>query len=124
MSAPTAQLERPSTGAEAAVRDPLAGFDWKRRGSAGWLPLKGELDRGTALRLGGALEELVHDPGLREIFVDMSGVEVLDMTTPRVLLHCHWALRPSGGGVRVLSPSKQARRAIRWCGATELLERP
>ncbi len=78
------------------------------------------LDRDAATVLAGEVEAQA-DRGVHVVVVDVARVEVMDPSTPRLLLRQHWAMQAHGGSVRLARPGRSVRRLVRWAAADELL---
>jgi len=63
------------------------------------------------LRSTGELKQMLHaaseDPGIRQVVLDMSGVEMLDSAVLGILLAHHQKLQRRGGELILLAPSEE-----------------
>ena len=89
--------------------------------SAATVRVKGELDCYTAPRLRSALRDLAEE-GVRQVTVDVGGVEFIDSTGLSVLVGGMKRLRERGGRMVVKSPNDATRKLFEITGLQAVIE--
>ena len=83
------------------------------------LSLAGELDPATAPALQARLTELVADPAVTSVVVDLARIAFLDSSGLRVLVAASEALRARSSELVLRAPTADVRRVLDATGLTE-----
>ena len=89
-------------------------------GSRACLRLTGELDLATADTLSGVLDQELAS-GRRTIYVDVSGLNFIDCSGLRVLVHAHNGCLARRGGLVLSHVGPPIARLLDWTGLSEAL---
>lgn len=83
--------------------------------------LRGDLDLATSPLLRTALAELIDQPSVRCVVVDMGGVTFIDSTGVHVLVEAAKRLRRCGGDLALSGTKSGAFKVLDICGLTSVL---
>ena len=78
--------------------------------------LSGEIDFANATSLQARILAACAERGVRMLIVDMAGVEFMDSSGLRALLHLQRELEDRGGGLALLGPTQQVRGILTLTG--------
>jgi anti-sigma B factor antagonist len=101
--------------------DDLVVLDVHRADGSVCLAARGEIDSSSAPQFRQVLEELMNEPELSEIVVDLSGVTFLDSAGLCVLAAAHRRLKGRDVRLRVVASSRAVIRPLQITGLWELL---
>lgn len=93
-------------------------------GATARLTLTGELDSGTAARLSGAVEHVLHRPAPATVEVDASDLTFLDSAGIRCLLDCHHQARAAGWTFVMVGAAPAVARVLDITGLSGLFGIP
>ncbi len=94
-----------------------------RKGQRVKVQLSGELDHHSAESVRGALDALISDPMVRELVLDMSGVQFMDSSGLGVILGRYRTLTERGGRLLLSGVPVPIDRIFRISGLYALVER-
>jgi stage II sporulation protein AA (anti-sigma F factor antagonist) len=94
-----------------------------RKGQRVKVTLSGELDHHSAESVRGALDALISDPMVKELVLDMSGVQFMDSSGLGVILGRYRALTERGGRLLLSGVPVSIDRIFRIAGLYALVER-
>ena len=86
------------------------------------LALSGELDPATAPVLQAAVEEVMQDPAVKRLVLDLGGLDFVDSSGLRVFVTTRDALRARSGELVLRSPSANTERLLSITGLTEVVD--
>jgi anti-anti-sigma factor len=92
-------------------------FEARLSGDTVFATLSGELDMAATFRLEPQLERVTHQPGVRGLVLDMSGVDFIDSAGLGLLLATHERLRAAQVRLQLADPSPAVLRMLELTGA-------
>ena len=92
-------------------------FEARRSGDTVVAEVFGELDMAATFRLEQELERVTREPGVRNLVIDLDGVEFIDSAGLGLLLATHERLRAAQVRLELANPSPSVRRMLELTGA-------
>ncbi|CAN5647360.1 hypothetical protein BH10ACT1_BH10ACT1_07450 [soil metagenome] len=90
-------------------------------GPTATITLVGELDPATAPQLEAAVEELLTDPAVKRIVLDLAGLTFLDSSGLRVFVTARQSLTERSGELALRGPSANTQRLLDITGLGEII---
>lgn len=115
------RLVGPGQGSESGVAVDLLATHLYRRGSRRTLSVTGELDVATAAALEGAVDGAL-DGQDGELCLEFSGLEFMDSTGARAVVHAYDKAVTLGTRLVILSPRPVVRRVLELMGLDRLMD--
>ncbi len=83
--------------------------------------LNGELDHFSAMNIRRELDELISDPGVRHLMLDMADLKFMDSSGIGVILGRYRILAARGGSVWVRNMNPQINRIFQLSGMAQII---
>ncbi len=94
----------------------------KQRGTM-TVRLSGDLDHSTAMNIRRELDELIADPGVKRLVLDLSGLGFMDSSGIGMMLGRYRMMTNRGGSVAVRPGCAQVDRLIELSGLYQIIEK-
>lgn len=100
---------------------PDLGLDYEIRGTTAEVVIDGDLDMAAAFKLEPAIERVVSTNDVRELVIDLGGVEFIDSAGLGSLLSAHERLNGLGIRSKITRPSEAVERVLDATGTRGVL---
>lgn len=94
----------------------------KRQGSSLIVHLSGDLDHHSASQVRKEMDKLLSDIAIKELILDMRGLEFMDSSGIGVLMGRYRMMSKRGGRMRVCNLSSQVRRVFKVSGLYRIID--
>lgn len=93
-----------------------------RQGSSLIVHLSGELDHHSAARVRQEMDRLLQDAAIKELILDLKGLEFMDSSGIGLLMGRYRTLSKRGGRMRVRNLDGQVKRVFRASGLYRIID--
>ena len=97
-------------------------MEQKRRRDTVTVRIEGELDHCSAQTIRRELDDILLDPGVRQLVLDFGGVTFMDSSGIGVILGRYRALRQRGGKLAVTNMSPRVEKIFTLSGMRQIIE--